>query len=228
VCGKGKWNPDVQMCGGGEITTLARWAHVSLISSFVGEWETGKEIEGRRSDNWPGETEGTRRGGQNLVALGSQAESSYELVQHRCHRNGVHQRWVHHDAGTSIPYVVELAEDVSNAVPGRCDGLQTSDNVAVWILEDDISVVGRAGAPPVLITVRSVEDSPSVSSSVLSHKVSHRDYGLSNGRTSKAAVGGPLEFGNSFLLGGTNGAPERGYALTTTAGIGLESVHNAP
>lgn len=41
----------------------------------------------------------------------------------------------HHDAGTSIPYVVELAEDVSNAVPGRCDGLQTSDNVAVWILE---------------------------------------------------------------------------------------------
>lgn len=44
---------------------------------------------------------------------------------------------------------------------------------------------------------------------------------LSNGRTSKAAVGGPLEFSNSFLLGGTNGAPERGYVLTVTAGIGL-------
>lgn len=88
------------MCRGGEITTLTIWAHVSSISSFVGEWETGKEIEGRSSDNWPGETEGTRRGGgQNLVALGSQAESSYELVQHRCHRNGVHQRWVHLNRG---------------------------------------------------------------------------------------------------------------------------------
>lgn len=44
---------------------------------------------------------------------------------------------------------------------------------------------------------------------------------LSNGRTSKAAVGSPLKFGNSFLFGGTNGAPERGYVLTAAAGIGL-------
>ena len=74
---------------------------------------------------------------------------------------------------------------------------------------DDISAVGRAGAPSVLITVRSVENSPSlgeiavpvnmkrqraeegegsrtyVSSGVLSHKVGHRDYRL---HTMKACV----------------------------------------
>ena len=41
----------------------------------------------------------------------------------------------HHDASTSRPYVVELAVDVSNGVLGWCNGLDTSDNVAVWILE---------------------------------------------------------------------------------------------
>jgi len=135
---------------------------------------------------------------------------------------------VHHDAGTSRPYVVELTVDVSNVILGRCNGLQTSDDVAVWVLEDDISVVGRAGAPSVLISVRSVEDSPSVSSRVLSHKVGHRDYRLSNSRTSEAAVGSPLEFGDPFLFGRTDGAPERSHVLTTATGVGLESIHNAP
>ena len=41
----------------------------------------------------------------------------------------------HHDAGTSRPYVVKLTVDVSNVVLGRCNGLQTSDDVAVWVLE---------------------------------------------------------------------------------------------
>lgn len=41
----------------------------------------------------------------------------------------------HHDTGTSRPYVVELTVDVSNVVLGRRNGLQTSDDVAVWILE---------------------------------------------------------------------------------------------
>ena len=44
---------------------------------------------------------------------------------------------------------------------------------------------------------------------------------LSNGRTSEPAVGSPLELGNSFLFGGTDGAPERGYALTTATSVGL-------
>ena len=44
---------------------------------------------------------------------------------------------------------------------------------------------------------------------------------LSNGRTSETAVGSPLEFGNSFLFGRTNGAPERGHVLTAAAGVGL-------
>ena len=44
---------------------------------------------------------------------------------------------------------------------------------------------------------------------------------LSDGRTSETAVGSPLELGDSFLFGGTDGAPERGYVLTTTAGVGL-------
>jgi len=199
---------------------MTRCTRVSLISSFVGKRATGKEIEGLKGER--------RTRGQNLVALGLQAESSNKLIEHRRHRNCVHQRWVHHDAGTSRPYVVKLTIDVSNVVLGRCNGLQTSDDVAVWILEDDISAVGRAGAPSVLITVRPVENSPSVSSGVLSHKVGHRDYRLSNGRTSEAAVGSPLEFGNSFLFGGTDGAPERGYVLTTATGVGLESIHNAP
>jgi len=131
---------------------------------------------------------------------------------------------------------------------------------------DDISAVGRAGAPSVLITVRSVEDSPSlrdiavsgqyektaserrtrayVSSGVLSHKVGHRNYRLhtietcvnkrfqmqlvakmarylSNGRASQAAVGSPLEFGDSFLFGGTDGAPERCHVLTAGTSVSL-------
>ena len=44
---------------------------------------------------------------------------------------------------------------------------------------------------------------------------------LSNGRTSEAAVGSPLELGNSFLLGGTDGTPERGHTLTAATGISL-------
>ena len=44
---------------------------------------------------------------------------------------------------------------------------------------------------------------------------------LSNGRTSEAAVGSPFKFGNSFLLGGTDGTPERGYTLTAATGISL-------
>ena len=132
---------------------------------------------------------------------------------------------------------------------------------------DDISAVGRAGTPPILITVRSVEDSPSLQvTAVPVNAKSQREKGgfsdvrkleglvaqgrpsgprsahdgslcvnkrsqtqlvakmiryLSNGCTSKTAVGSPLELGNSFLLGGTNGAPERGYVLTAAAGIGL-------
>jgi len=42
---------------------MATCARVSLISSFVAGRVTGKEIEGRHSDSWPGETEGARRGG---------------------------------------------------------------------------------------------------------------------------------------------------------------------
>jgi hypothetical protein len=49
---------------------------------------------------------------------------------------------------------------------------------------------------------------------------------LSNGRTSEAAVGSPLEFGDSFLFGGTDGAPERGHVLTTTASIGLHEARH--
>jgi len=41
----------------------------------------------------------------------------------------------HHNTGTSRPNVVELAVDVPNRVLGRRYGLQTSDDVAVWILE---------------------------------------------------------------------------------------------
>ena len=49
---------------------------------------------------------------------------------------------------------------------------------------------------------------------------------LSNGRTSEAAVGGPLELGDSFLFGGTDGAPERGHALTTATGVGLHEAQH--
>jgi len=169
-----------------------------------------------------------KRGGQNLVALVSHTENSDKLIEHCRHGDGVHQRRVHHNAGTSRPNVVELTVDVTYVVLGRRNVLHASDDVTVWILEDDISVVGRAGAPSVLITVRSVENSPSVSSGVLSHKVGHRDYCLSNGRTPKTAVGSPLEFGDSFLFGGTDGAPEGGYVLTAATGVGLESIHDAP
>jgi len=41
----------------------------------------------------------------------------------------------HHDAGTSRPNVVKLAVDVTYVVLGRCNGLQTSDDVTVGILE---------------------------------------------------------------------------------------------
>lgn len=44
---------------------------------------------------------------------------------------------------------------------------------------------------------------------------------LSDGRTSEAAVGGPLELGHSFLLGRTNSTPERRHVLTAAAGVGL-------
>ena len=44
---------------------------------------------------------------------------------------------------------------------------------------------------------------------------------LSNCRTSKAAVGSPLEFGDTLLFGGTDGAPEGGDILTAGTGFGL-------
>ena len=44
---------------------------------------------------------------------------------------------------------------------------------------------------------------------------------LPNGSASETAVGSPLEFGDSFLFGGTNGTPERGHALTAATGVGL-------
>lgn len=47
----------------------------------------------------------------------------------------------HHNAGTSRPNVVELAVDVSNVVLSWRHRLQTSDDVAVWILE----LFGRMG-----------------------------------------------------------------------------------
>ena len=49
---------------------------------------------------------------------------------------------------------------------------------------------------------------------------------LSNGRTSEAAVGSPLEFGDSFLFGGTDGAPERSHVLTTATGVGLHEAQH--
>lgn len=90
---KGKGDPDVQMCKGGEggrEKTLKICTRMSSIPLFVGEEKrvTGKEIEERQSDSRPGEMGG--RG-----ARISQTESSNKLVQHRRHRNGVHQRWVH-------------------------------------------------------------------------------------------------------------------------------------
>jgi hypothetical protein len=47
--------------------------------------------------------------------------------------NGIQD--THHDAGTSRPNVVEFAVDVPNVVLGRRHGLQTSNDVAVWIME---------------------------------------------------------------------------------------------
>jgi len=44
---------------------------------------------------------------------------------------------------------------------------------------------------------------------------------LSNCRASEAAVGSPLKLGNSFLLGGTDGTPERGHGLTAATGVSL-------
>ena len=44
---------------------------------------------------------------------------------------------------------------------------------------------------------------------------------LSNCRASEAAVGSPLELGNSLLLGGTDSAPERGHVLTAATDVGL-------
>ena len=44
---------------------------------------------------------------------------------------------------------------------------------------------------------------------------------LSNRRASEAATGSPLKLGNSFLLGGTDGTPERGHVLAAATGIGL-------
>ena len=49
---------------------------------------------------------------------------------------------------------------------------------------------------------------------------------LSNGRTSEAAVGSPLEFGDSFLFGGTDGTPERGHVLTTATSVGLHEAQH--
>ena len=72
---------------------LARCARMSLISSFVGKWATGKKSKGGRLAGRDGRNE--EEGGQNLVVLDSQAESSNKLIQHRRHGDGVHQRWVH-------------------------------------------------------------------------------------------------------------------------------------
>jgi hypothetical protein len=68
---------------------------VSLIPTFVDKGGPGKETEVRRSGGSLGELEG--RGDQNLVALGSETECGNELVQHRCHRNGIHKGWMHLD-----------------------------------------------------------------------------------------------------------------------------------
>jgi hypothetical protein len=53
----------------------------------------------------------------------------------------------HHNAGTSRPNIVKLAVDVPNGVLGRRHGLQTGDDVAVWILE----LFGKKGVSGVVI-----------------------------------------------------------------------------
>ena len=51
-----------------------------------------------------------------------------------------------------------------------------------------------------------------------------RERYLSNGRTSKTAVGGPFELGDSFLFGGTDSTPERSHTLTAATGVGLSGM----
>ena len=65
----------------------------------------------------------------------------------------------YHDAGTSSRNVVNLAVDVSDVVLGRRHRLQTSDDMAVWILElfwgkseKNMRVIGKNG--PVNVYVR--------------------------------------------------------------------------
>jgi hypothetical protein len=41
----------------------------------------------------------------------------------------------HHDAGTSSPEVVKLAENVSDVILGRRHVLQAGDDMAVWVLK---------------------------------------------------------------------------------------------
>ena len=124
---------------------------------------------------------------------------------------------------------MELAINISNGVFCRRHGFQTSDDAIIWILElfrgtggkdmrgvprlrrvnremftyDNISAVGRTGAPSVLTTVRAIEGPPSLREIVIPgqyEKIASERRGFQNAR----GFEGPVAQGRSLGLHSVN------------------------
>lgn len=139
--------------------------------------------------------------------------------------NHVHQGQMENGASASALQKVHFAVNVAYVELANGCGVVERDYVVARVHQQEILRV-RARSPLVRVAIGTIKGAAS-EAAIWTNKVRHREDLTPNDSATKAAVGCPLQFGDSVLLALADGPVESG-GHTAGSVLGRETVEDAP